>query len=436
MNALKSHWERLSPDHQQHLIRLLIGIILIGVILLVAALMPTPKPMEDRQTIVNHLLTDADTRALGIEGIAAGVRQFQRDQGDIKKRIDALEEIGRTQRATLTTPPKDQDTDHQDQEAALKDAMDTLRKDLEAFKSESRRPIVTPTKDDTPTIQEISLPMPPQKRRETSASGHQFPNRSLIGQTEAGTKPLSDIKVLRNDASVGKGASEASDLFIPAGSLLSGQLLNGLDAPTGKGARKEPFPVLVRIKHQAILPNRFQADVRECFLLAAGYGDLSAERAYLRAETFSCVRQDGGVLEVPLDAYAVGEDGKLGLRGEVISKQGQLMAESLIAGFTHGIAEAFGRVQIPVVMNGGSQQLSSQVPYQTSFSEAALQGGAMRGASGAMDRMANYYMDLAETLFPVIEIDVTRHIEFIVQRGTPLKLLAGKALENHHLQSH
>ena len=45
MNALKSHWERLSPDHQQHLIRLLIGIILIGVILLVAALMPTPKPM-------------------------------------------------------------------------------------------------------------------------------------------------------------------------------------------------------------------------------------------------------------------------------------------------------------------------------------------------------------------------------------------------------
>ena len=60
----------------------------------------------------------------------------------------------------------------------------------------------------------------------------------------------------------------------------------------------------------------------------------------------------------------------------------------------------------------------------------------MRGASGAMDRMANYYMDLAETLFPVIEIDVTRHIEFIVQRGTPLKLLAGKALENHHLQSH
>ena len=69
------------------------------------------------------------------------------------------------------------------------------------------------------------------------------------------------------------------ELFIPAGSILSGNLLNGLDAPTGKGARREPFPVLARLKDEAILPNRFRADVRECFLVSAGYGDLSSERA-------------------------------------------------------------------------------------------------------------------------------------------------------------
>jgi conjugal transfer pilus assembly protein TraB len=137
---------------------------------------------------------------------------------------------------------------------------------------------------------------------------------------------------------------------------------------------------------------------------------------------------------VPLDAYAVGEDGKLGLRGNVISKQGQLMAQSLIAGFARGVSDAFGRVQIPAVMTGSSHQISSNVPYQNSYSEAALQGGAMRGAGSAMDRMANYYMDLSETLFPVIEIDVTRHIEFIVQRGTSLKRVTAKVEENHHLQ--
>ena len=442
MNRLQRAWERLSPNHQQRWIRLLIGSILLGGILLVAALMPNPKPLEDRQTIVNHLLTDADTRVLGMEGIAAGVRQSKRDQDQMEKRIVALEELARLSRSTKGNDPPASDPLDQDQEAHLKSAIDTLKKDLEDFKNEYRtRAVATTSNGDTANVQELPLPLMPQRAIKTSPWERPSRPRESWGSASEQPRPLGDIKVLRNHVANDKdlplkGSHKAADLFIPAGTLLSGQLLNGLDAPTGKGSRKEPFPVLVRIKHEAILPNRFRADLRECFLLAAGYGDLSAERAYLRAETFSCVRQDGGVLEVPLDAYAVGEDGKLGLRGNVISKQGQLMAQSLIAGFAQGVSEAFGRVQIPVVMNGGSHQISSNVPYQNSYSEAALQGGAMRGAGSAMDRMANYYMDLSETLFPVIEIDVTRHIEFIVQRGTTLKVATGKVEENHHLQSH
>src|SRR3546814_6203967 len=55
---------------------------------------------------------------------------------------------------------------------------------------------------------------------------------------------------------------------------------------------RSPFPSLIRIKNEAILPNRFRADFRECFLIAGGWGDLSSERAYLRAERLSCVRND------------------------------------------------------------------------------------------------------------------------------------------------
>ena len=53
------------------------------------------------------------------------------------------------------------------------------------------------------------------------------------------------------------------------------------------------------VKDLAILPNRVRADVRECFIIVSGYGDLASERAYLRGETFTCVRADGGVIEVP-----------------------------------------------------------------------------------------------------------------------------------------
>ncbi len=118
----------------------------------------------------------------------------------------------------------------------------------------------------------------------------------------------------------GRPAAPApGELFIPAGSILTGVLLNGLDAPTGQGARQQPPPALVRIKHDALLPNRFRADVKECFVIVGGFGDLGSERAYLRAETLTCVRTDGGVIEVPLDAYAVGEDGKVGIRGRLVS---------------------------------------------------------------------------------------------------------------------
>jgi len=45
------------------------------------------------------------------------------------------------------------------------------------------------------------------------------------------------------------------------------------------------MPALIRVKHQAILPNRVRADVRECFLLVSGFGDLASERAQLRGGT-------------------------------------------------------------------------------------------------------------------------------------------------------
>jgi conjugal transfer pilus assembly protein TraB len=62
-----------------------------------------------------------------------------------------------------------------------------------------------------------------------------------------------------------------------------------------------------------------------------------------------------------------------------------------------------------------------------------MEGGTLKGAGYAMDRLAHYYMDLAENLFPVIEVDATRKIEFVVQRGTALKLASGKDAQNRHL---
>ena len=44
------------------------------------------------------------------------------------------------------------------------------------------------------------------------------------------------------------------------------------------------------------------------------------------------------------------------------------------------------------------------------------------GVGRALDRLAQYYISLAEKVFPVIEVDATRQVNFIVQKGTALKL--------------
>ena len=75
-------------------------------------------------------------------------------------------------------------------------------------------------------------------------------------------------------------------------------------------------------------------------------------------------------------------------------------------------------------------------PFQRSFSEAGMEGGTLKGAGYAMDRLAHYYMDMAENLFPVIEVDAARAIEFVVQKGTQLKLHAGNELRSRNLASH
>ena len=230
-----------------------------------------------------------------------------------------------------------------------------------------------------------------------------------------------EIRVVTAAAPAGtaKASAPARDATtIPAGSIIRAVFLSGLDAPTGRQARRDPYPVLARIKREAILPNLFTADVSECFLILSGYGDLGSERAYLRTEAISCVRRDGGAIEVPVDGYAVGEDGKAGVRGRVVSKQGAAIARAMQVSFLQGFSQVFN--QNPVASISTSPGTSQ--PYQSVLSPQALQAGAIGGTGKALDRLANYFMDMAEDMFPVIEIDAGRAVEVILNKGASLRL--------------
>lgn len=214
-------------------------------------------------------------------------------------------------------------------------------------------------------------------------------------------------------------APEDAVAYIPAGSIITGTIITGGDFPTGRGSFENPTPTLIRIQKEAILPNRFTSDIRECFLLVGGRGELSSERAKLRGEMLSCVRQDGAVIETKLNSYVVGEDGKEGVKGRLVSKQGQMIARTLVAGFASGMAEAFDYDAVPVIQ---TDSISNNTLYQQNWSSDAMKGGFAKGASAALERVADFYMDLAEQMVPVVEINAGRQVDVVVINGTRLKV--------------
>lgn len=437
--TFKDRWSQLDPAHRKYLTWGIIAAVVIVVLWVSASVFDsTGGPKKKSRKEIVTALTDHDPRAVGIDAMNATLRA----QG---AQLSKLLQNQRTQTDTATTLKEVQETNKQllEQNSRTSGDVDLLKQQIEELKTlQTKSLLEAESKGNDPSISadpgSVKTPtggefnryssLAVQKNPETYfASAPQPPEPPKSGSGAKKSEAKIDIRTIASEEKEADPKAEKEhEMFLPAGSILSGALITGMDAPTGQGARKEPFPALLRIKKEAILPNRFRADIKECFLIASGFGDLSSERAYLRAEVISCVREDGGVIETKLDAYAAGEDGKAGVRGRLVSKQGQILARSLMAGFMQGVSEAFSVKSVPTINVRDINSTNSNKTYnpvmEQAFNGEALQGAAISGTGKALERIADFYLEMAENLYPVIEVDALREIDFIVKRGQTLKL--------------
>ena len=268
-----------------------------------------------------------------------------------------------------------------------------------------------------------NLPPPPPPSRNGQLSGMPPGSPSAYSAAaEFSVAPLVRISLSRDSKGMQSSAGTPSgkqadaqnstvDTYLPV-SFTRGILLGGLDAPTGGQSQSNPHPVLIRLADSAVLPNRYRSNVKECFVIAAGYGDISSERAYLRTENLSCVRHDGSTLEVKIQGSLYGEDGKVGIRGRLVTKQGQMLANALLAGVVGGIGQGFSQ-------SGSSVTTSTFGTIATTSGSGSeqMEHGIGGGVGHALDRLAQYYIKLAEQTFPVIEIDAGRQVDVVITKG-------------------
>lgn len=215
-----------------------------------------------------------------------------------------------------------------------------------------------------------------------------------------------------------KTSAEPSNIstYIPSNTFVKGEIVSALSANTGGNASTDPTPILVRITNFAQLPNQFKSNLRSCMVGASGWGDLSTERVKARLTQLSCVLKNGQIIDIPVDGYLSGEDGRAGIRGMLVQHSGSLVAKATLAGFVQGIGaigQAMGQTQTITPLGGVTTTISPQ---------QALIAGAGSGVSQAGSTLSQYYLQQLQQISPSIEISSGRHVTVIFTKGIELKL--------------
>lgn len=206
------------------------------------------------------------------------------------------------------------------------------------------------------------------------------------------------------------------DTTIPAGAFAKTVLLSGLDASSAMTASSDPRPMLLRLIDFGTLPRRFQSDLKDCHCTASAYGDLSSERIYARLEKLTCIeRKTREIIETQVAGYIAGSDGKAGIRGVVASKDGQFLARSLMGGIFSGLSNVANPQNRQV--QGNPFMPGSKQPSPPNVGDLFTSGMAS-GASTALDRLSQYYIDRAEQLQPVIQVAAGQVVDIVFTEGT------------------
>lgn len=401
-------------------------------------------------------LTGDNTGELAMDALAARVRSMESSNNDLKRQLKNLEE---EKQKAKDLEGEDGDGIQADYQRQIDRLHQRINRQTRALKNKGieidDEGNVSTTEEGDEFVESISLlnedtdKSTPIDFGSTPSNGGARPNKDMSiwadksrfqassrqpgnqggaeGNGEAGGgAPSPEVGITLIESTPDAATRERNELkeeeeeagqFLPAGSIVSGTLITGLDAPTSNSAKGNPHPALVRIKTESILPNRYRADLRECFMIVSGYGDMSSERAYLRTETLSCINHNGEAMETSLESFAVGEDGKAGVRGRLVTKTGQLLAKSTMAAFISAASDVFGSSPVPTI----STSASDAMPFQQALSDQSLQASAMKGTGKAMERIADYYMDMADQIFPILEVDAGREIDLILNKGASIK---------------
>lgn len=213
---------------------------------------------------------------------------------------------------------------------------------------------------------------------------------------------------------------EASRDYLPPNSYAPATVIVGVDASTGVTSQSDPLPVVLRITGPArsvLKGDRLlTTDLTGCLVNGAARGDLSAEKVYVKLVRMTCA-QPGGRYAVSEVKGFIALAGKSGVRGRVVSREGSLVSQALLAGIVGGFGRGFSANANGIFAGrvGENGQRDALSPTDI------LAGGFGQGAGEAADTVSQYLIERAEQYQPVVEMPTGIEVEIVFLDGVHVR---------------
>ena len=256
---------------------------------------------------------------------------------------------------------------------------------------------------------------------------------NIAGQTGGPGSQIGGVSTVPNDPSkssptVAKGGFITSKFetfesarFVPPNAYVEAKVLVGVDAATGTSYSADPKPVLFRLIGPAThvgIDGKFQTtDLTGCLVNGAAFGELPSEKVYIKLQKITCPAGVGRFSVATIEGYASSK-GKAGVRGQVISREGQFTGRAMVAGLLNGLGAGLSK-NVQASQGGLTTSVTGTgdlAAHQLTASQIAT-GSLGTGVSQASSMLADYYIKRAEQYQPVIEMPTGIQVELVFLSG-------------------
>ena len=203
--------------------------------------------------------------------------------------------------------------------------------------------------------------------------------------------------------------------------FLKGVIVAGADVPTLEQSAGEPKPIWLSVNSEQLIANGKMSNLKDCLVEAVATGDIGTKRGRFALKTMSCSLSDldGNDYKIvtPIKGNVYGEDGKIGAKGRLVSREGEIIEKGVPLAALEGIIQSLSKTNNYIYPSGAS--ISNSPNPLGDFADAGSSTG-----SKILGKFSEYYLKVLESLNPYVEIKVKRVVTIAISDAievTPVK---------------